>query len=175
MDNQQASLDAAWIAGLWLADGSFSLQATTEKNGRVRYVPRATLVCKDKPVVERAYTVLRENGVGAYIHKRTNRGDWADVYSLIVSNWKRMDSFMQWIEPYMVGRKRTIVKLLQFVSNPDQGGAGRLSDKDYEVRAWVHRAIKWLNRRGEEASETTPPTPPIWLKGEDIVHALREI
>ena len=176
MDNQQASCAAAWIAGLWLADGYFGLSAADIKGQNFRrYYPRNVLVMKDKPVIEAAYSALRQNGIGAHISKRRIESKWEEVYNLSCHGWKRTESLCNFLMPYLIGRKRVSAMILSSVANPGPGGGGQqFTDEDRELREWAVRTLKWLNRRGAEASETICPAPPEQVD-EDIVQALREI
>lgn len=176
MDNQQASNAAAWIAGLWLADGYFGLSAADIKGqGFRRYYPRNVLVMKDKPVIEAVYQALRLNGIGAHISMRQIDPKWASIYTLQCHGWKRTESLIQFILPYLIGRKRVSALILLSIAHSSNGGAGAaFSEPERELREWAYKTLKWLNRRGVEASETTPLAPPEQV-GEDIVQALREI
>jgi hypothetical protein len=176
MDNPQANSAAAWIAGLWLADGYFGLSVADVKGGYRRYYPRNVLVMKDKPVIEAAYQVLRQNGVGAHIAKRRIDSKWQEVYNLSCHGWKRTSALIEFVLPFLVGRKRVSALILRSIVNFHGGGAkSHFTDEERELREWAVKAMKWLNRRGAGASQTKLPAPPDGLVDEDIVEALREI
>lgn len=175
MDNPQANLAAAWIAGLWLADGYFGLSKSDIKGGYTRWYPRNSLVCKDKPVIEAAYRLLRESGVGAHISSRKKRDNWSTVYELQCQGWKRTEGLLNLLLPYLVGRKRASALILLSICQTDlHGGKGRMDAKGHEYREWCFRTLKALNQRGEGASETIIEAPPGTVD-EGIVQALKEI
>lgn len=183
MGNQQAS-HAAWIAGLWLADGTIGMTGTSVRqhyrgNGEAReyapsrrYYPRLNLVNCDYPVIEYAYAILRDNGVGAHISKRTIDSRWKPVYSLQVHGWMRSAHFIDFTRPFLVGRKLIAADLLRLCVNTKKGSAGRLTELEVEFKDWACLVFKHLNARGAEASETVMPAPPRSLGGEGTVQAI---
>jgi len=177
MDNPQGSLDAAWIAGLWLADGTFSLNVNRRKQrtgaSHVRYAPQIVLAMKDHDVIERAYTVLRRNGIGAWMGKRSSGPKSKPLWQVGIRTWGKAAKMIDWMAPHLMGRKLVSATLLRMLVNETQGGAGHFSPEEKTLREWVHQAIQIANS-GREPSETIMAAPPPQV-GEEIVQALREI
>lgn len=186
MGNQQAS-HAAWIAGLWLADGYIGMTAADVRekyrgNGEAReyvpfrrYYPRLIVTNADYPVIEYAYAILRGNGVGAHISTLKNQKwnpKWKPVYLLQIHGWQRTATGLVFMRPFLVGRKAVCADLLQLCVNTREGGAGRLTELEREFKDWACRVFNHLNARGAEASETVMPAPPRSLEGEGTVQTI---
>jgi hypothetical protein len=182
MDNLQGSLDAAWIAGIWLADGTFGLNVHQKKmrsgTHYTRWAPQIVLAMKDHDVIEHAYKLLRRNGIGAWMGKRSSgpsrfQGDRITLWQVGIRTWGKAAKMLDWIAPHLVGRKLVSASILRMLVHETQGGAGHFTEDEVALRQWAHQAIKIANS-GTEPSETIMAAPPPQVD-EEIVQALREI
>lgn len=174
MDNQHGNQTAAWIAGLWLADGTFGLNVNKRKGQKnYRYAPQIVLAMKDHDIIEKVYHLLRENGVGAWMGRRSSGPNNADLWQVGVRSWGKARKMIDFLRPFLMGRKLVSASILYMLVNETQGGAGHFSDEELALRAWAHEAIKIANS-GTEPSQTIISAPPPQVD-DGIVEALREI
>lgn len=176
MDNQQGNqLDAAYIAGVWEADGHIGMTKNHTKRKeywRVNCILRTT----DKDWMEDIAALMRQYGFGVHISKggkaKTATNSKAS-YTIALYSWGKVARFLKWILPYMRNpRKRLATKVVLFVAEIGRPGY-RIPLDIQEIREWAYAVLRNLNHSGLKPSETTIPAPPPQVD-EGIVHSVLE-
>ena len=156
MDNPQASLREAMVAGMWLADGfvSSAYRENRTRGKTMTLVPQAGYTSKDYDYIEFISQVLSENDVGHYIIERKRIPKRARTWNLTVIGHKRFRAWYQLFRPHLFGRKAEIADALFATHDPLAGGYGPKpkpqEQQDKELAA--HLLTRRLN--STEASET---------------------
>ena len=175
MDDQQGNqIDAAYIAGLWEADGHIGISKNHTKRKEYWRV-QCTFRNTDYELCEEVYKTLRQHGFGAYTgHSKTpnSRKNTKPTQHVTLYGWGKVARFLEWIIPHMRGHKRLVAKVVYSVAEIGRPGY-RIPTDVQEYREWAYAVLRNLNHRGLKPSETTIPAPPS-LVDEGIVHAVIE-
>ena len=149
MDNLQGSGDpiAAFIAGLWLADGHIGISKSGPQR-KERYRVQIVLAMTDLEVIERAHEALRLRGIGGYISHVKGPYKRKDVHRLSIYAWGKVAKFLKLILPYLVGRKRNIAQVLLPVAESGRDRGYRITPKAHKQRDKAYLDCKMLNRKG---------------------------
>jgi len=116
MDNLHGSPDIAWawVAGLWLGDGSFGLY--NSHNGKAarktRYQKSVVFANTDKGTCEALYHTLRHLGVGAYFLEKSVRSSRRPLYQVSIGTWGKVKRACEGMLPYLADRKRREAEIL---------------------------------------------------------------
>lgn len=148
-DNQQERLvDLAWIAGLWEADGCFSIF----KGSKSRLYAASSFVNSDKKLIEAVHSSLKRLGVGHYIstrklsEKNSNHKDQQIIY---VAGFKRAEKFIDLILPFLRGRKSEVAEVVKaFIVHRLSNYKGHYTKEDFEFIEKVRK----LNKKGPPKS-----------------------
>jgi len=159
MDNPQASLRIAKVAGMWLADGyvtaKYHLPSPASRSKTNILQPWAGYTSKDYDYIEFIADVLEENGVGYHISERPRHSRRAQTWNLNVNGHRRFQAWYKMLGHELIGRKAEAARALAAVYNPDMQhlGPGRIKPQWQQDR---ERAAYELVRRlnSGEASET---------------------
>lgn len=123
MDNPQirlSEIDLAWLAGMWEADGSFSLNKCNLGNGYTQYQVNMQYVNTDIELVIAVIEVLKKMQVGYYQLSRINTTQFPNAqmkHELRIQGMKRGYTFLTQILPYLRGKKKRRAELiLEFVN-----------------------------------------------------------
>src|SRR3990167_1263256 len=122
MDNPQASLRVAKVAGMWLADGFVTAKyymGASPRNKTKTLQPQAGYVSKDYDYIEFIRDVLAENEIGCHIAARTRLPNRAQVWNLNVTGHLRFQAWYETFSPELFGRKLLAAQALANAYNPD--------------------------------------------------------
>ena len=119
MDNQQERQDvkAAYLAGLFEADGSFSLH---DNKGKVnQYEPACTFVNTDGELMKTVHEMLDGFGVGHHICSRAQLGfGTKPIFQLQIQGMKRNSKWLPIVRPYMHGIKaKRVDVMIRFIDH----------------------------------------------------------
>lgn len=102
-------LSLAWLAGFYDGEGCLFLG----RKPRTVYA-RVILSNTDHPSIERASEILKEHRVGHFIYQKTKKG-YRPSYHLNVDGIKRVQRWLDVMEPYLVTKAAQATVLRQFV------------------------------------------------------------
>src|ERR1700752_3130324 len=112
-DNQQErSCDAAWLAGLWEGEGSFSIYGGKGYN---RFYPMAQLVNSDFELIEEIHAILERYNIGHYIQLRPlsqKNSKHKDIKIVYVVGMKRVKELLAFLLPFLRGKKKEVAKVV---------------------------------------------------------------
>lgn len=160
IDNQQERLtetDLAWLAGMWEADGSFSLNRIYNNSKLMQYEPRMQYVNTDIKLVHEVMRILKLGNIGYYQISRIQTGIGKKIIHMIsVQGMKRCATFLRLVLPHVRGAKRQRSQYIQdFVdlrlSKPKNQRYGDAEHKIYEAYDSYNKSVN------EESSTTNMP------------------
>jgi len=166
MDDPQANLRIAKVAGMWLADGfvtaKYHLPSPANRQKTNVLQPCAGYVSKDYDYIEFISQVFTEHGIGHHITERKRHPNRALIWNLNVSGHRRFQAWYAIFGDHLIGRKAKAAQALAGVYNPDMQklGPGRIKpvwQQERERNAYL--LVRKLNSTG--ASETIITAPPI--------------
>ena len=141
MDNQQERpliIDLAWLAGMWEADGSFSLSKNANKGKHIQYEPLMQFVNTDIDIAKNVIDILVRIQVGYYQLSRIQTGLGTKLkHEIRIAGIKRCTTFLHYILPYLRGQKyKRALLIKQYLdyrlSIPKNT---RYSDKEHQLYA----------------------------------------
>lgn len=168
MDNQQERpliIDLAWLAGMWEADGSFSLCRNQNKGKYIQYEPLMQFVNTDILLAQKVMEILKNIQVGYYQLSRIQTGLGTKLkHEIRIAGIMRCSTFLRYILPYMQGQKRKRAELIKAfldyrLSIPKNS---RYGDKE-------HRLYSDYERYNESISESSTTNMLNTLTSEDRV------
>ena len=169
MDNQQErplSIDLAWLAGMWEADGSVSLFKNNVKAKYTQYEPLLQFVNTDVLIAQEVMRILRRIGVGYYQFTRIQTGLGSKLrHEIRIAGFKRCSTFLRYVATYMVGQKKQRSNLIKkFIDHrlslPVKAKYGEIEHRLYEEYEKYNESLS------AESSTTNMPNTPM---GEDRV------
>lgn len=169
MGNQQERPEvlAAWIAGLFEADGSFMLgMSSNKKSIYFQYQVAVTFTNTDGELAKYVAEALATLGIGYHVCTRAQLGfGTKPIFQFQIQGMKRCNKFLPLVLPYLRGVKRKRAELMYEFT---KYRLGRPRTTPYgEVERRLREAYVALM----ESSETIRSTP----SGDDIVRsALRD-
>ena len=145
------SLELAWLAGIWDADGSISLYKR-----RAQVVPSCGFTNTNKKLVDNVSRILTDNGVKHCIHyqDRGERKNAKPAWDLKIEARPRVSLFLSLITDFLVGKKEQAKLVARWCELPHAqrrgGGKGRGTiGVDYPDGYWeIRDEIQKLNARG---------------------------
>lgn len=145
MDNQQVR-EVAYMAGLFDGEGTFCIEKSSTKGGKVRYTPRFSLGMSSQSTVQKLVYFLQKNDISFYQTKRVYPEPYLPCYSIEVKRFLQLKKLIELVFEDLVGKKRQAELLLKFINsrldsegNIAYRGASRLN---LGYPSWVHDA--WL-------------------------------
>lgn len=108
MDNQQErQCENAWLAGLWEADGSFSINKCQNQGKFIQYQFNIQFVNTDIDLIMAVKDILKRNNVGYYEFCRIQTGLGKLMkYEIRIQGFKRCLNFLSLVLPYLRGIKK---------------------------------------------------------------------
>lgn len=109
MDNQQIrpiAVDLSWLAGMWEADGSFSLSKNYQSK-YIQYEPHLQFVNTDLLIIEEVIRILNYLQIGYYFLSRIQTGLGTKLrYEIRIQGMKRCSKFLHYVNDYLRGEKK---------------------------------------------------------------------
>ncbi len=111
MDDQQkrpVSIDLSWLAGMWEADGSFSLNKNKNQTKYIQYEPHLQFVNTDLMIIEEVIRILKDLQVGYYFMSRIQPENFGKKlkYEIRVQGMKRCGKLIGYLLQYLRGQKK---------------------------------------------------------------------
>jgi len=114
MDNPQASKEEiAWLAALWLGEGSliFHFNQSPYHTYKYRIKLEWQIVNTDIAIIVRCNSILRKIGINPYWHvQKANKGT-KNIYQLKFGYFAKIKKVLTALLPYLVGRKEYLARL----------------------------------------------------------------
>lgn len=151
MDNQQETVNIAWLSGAFDADGTVSIRDTVNRTPS----PYMDWSNSDDSFIQKCVEIIQSLGINPYISEQKLNKKWKKIYRVRIHKQEQVKKLLTLMLPYLTAKKARSQILLNYLDNKD--------------RHYVDD-MKNANKRGDhtESSETICETP----MGDDIVRTL---
>jgi len=159
LDNQQERLqgDLHWIAGMWEAEGWFSMQIGCNPKGR--YIPNCGLANTDMEIITEVTRILENNEIAYWVGKpRVNGLGKKPKRDIVIQGLKRVRRFVSVILPYLRTKRQKALLLKQFI---DFRETVPQKQKYGDLEKSIYLSLRGLNRPPVESSTSIRSDSPI--------------
>lgn len=159
MDNQQIRLsetDLAWLAGMWEADGSFSLNKSHLGKGYIQYQVNMQYVNTDIELASEVMNILRKMEVGYYQLSRIQTGLGTKLkHEIRVQGMKRGNKMLSQLNPYLRGAKKRRAELILEFTNErlSKPATVKYGEREYAIVDRYMKEISTTNMLDTQVSE----------------------
>ena len=119
IDNQHATLQFAWLAGLIDGEGSFMIIRSI-RNNKFRYFYRISIANSNEIIINECKKILECLGIKYCCYYQDRRGIKTarrQTFLVHITNRNGIISLCNAISSYLVGKKKLASRLLEIVSN----------------------------------------------------------
>jgi len=152
LGNQQERLqeDLHWLAGMWEAEGWFSMQRGFRSKDRYSLVLNCGLANTDMEIIDMVTKILSDNAIAYWIGKPRKNGLGKKFKrDIVIQGLKRVDRFLSILLPYLRTKRQKALLLKEFIEYrktvPPKYPYG-----DFESS--IYLSLRDLNRRSVESS-----------------------
>lgn len=118
LGNQQERLheNLHWLAGMWEAEGWFSMQKGFRKSDRYSLVLNCGLANTDMEIINMVEKILTENGIAYWVGKPRKNGLGQKLKrDIVIQGLKRVDRFVSVLLPYLRTKRQKALLLKKFI------------------------------------------------------------
>jgi hypothetical protein len=144
--NQQQRL--GWLAGVLESEGNISLVYGNHGKAirRIQIVPRVQITNKDINLIQNALSIIKANECSGRISYDGKRPVSNGCYILLIEGMKRIQKFIEIIEPYLVTKRDRLELLKQFCKSRIDDGPRNRPYSSYEW--YLFQQLRGLNGKG---------------------------
>ena len=119
IDNQHATLQLSWLAGILDGEGSFMIIRST-RNGKYRYFYRISIANSNKIIINECKLILNSLKIRYCCYFQDRRGIKTlkrQTYLIHITNRDGIIKLCSFVFGYLIGKKRLAKRLLYVVTN----------------------------------------------------------
>jgi hypothetical protein len=155
LGNQQERLreDLHWLAGMWEAEGWFSMQKGFRTKERSSLVLNCGMANTDMEIIDTVIKILSKNNIAYWIGKPRKNGLGKKLKrDIVIQGLKRVERFLSVLLPYLRTKRQKALLLKDFIefrkTVPSKYPYG-----DFENS--IYLSLKSLNNRSSVESSTS--------------------
>ena len=108
--------DLAWLAGLFDGEGCFGLHHKHNNRRKASIGPEITLCNTDGRLLQRSHFIMKQHGLGHYIHCYQGRNNQNPHWVIKIYGMKRCKVLLETLLPYLVGKADQALTMLEFIN-----------------------------------------------------------
>jgi hypothetical protein len=144
MDNQHATLELAWLGGMFDGEGSILIRRNAPRPHETMS-PRWSISNTDPVIIARVQMILRKVGINPYVYEQDRAEHKKVCFHIQVNKKSQVKQILECLMPYVFGKKTRCQMVLDWLNEQtDQNSA--------------FAALKILNQRGRQSSEPSETT-----------------
>lgn len=152
MDDQQVTqTDLAWLAGMWDADGHFSIRRTVLKHGNTpQYSPRLGVTNCNTQILSRIRQILDDLSINYYFREKGKggfEGSSRQTWVISIETMTHASRLITYIKPYLVGKifqadciHEYCERRLKYASRKMTNAKRKYKKRDYDLVESVYEA-----------------------------------